>query len=64
MNNIKIITLFHTNKKIPFMTCIVKNVEENKQGTKSLCKMAIISMSKIMTISSYQNQQMSVIRNE
>ncbi|BDX09444.1 Uncharacterised protein [Klebsiella pneumoniae] len=64
MNNIKIITLFHTNKKIPFMTCIVKNVEENKQGTKSLCKMVIISMSKIMTISSYQNQQMSVIRNE
>ncbi|HGG3601912.1 TPA: hypothetical protein ACJF0G_004505, partial [Salmonella enterica subsp. enterica serovar Chester] len=60
----KIITLFHTNKKIPFMTCIVKNVEENKQGTKSLCKMVIISMSKIMTISSYQNQQMSVIRNE
>lgn len=64
MNNIKIITLFHTNKKIPFMTCIVKNVEENKQGTKSLCKMVIISMSKIMTISSYQNQHMSVIRNE
>ncbi len=64
MNNIKIITIFHTNKKIPFMTCIVKNVEENKQGTKSLCKMVIISMSKIMTISSYQNQQMSVIRNE
>lgn len=64
MNNIKIITLFHTNKKILFMTCIVKNVEENKQGTKSLCKMVIISMSKIMTISSYQNQQMSVIRNE
>lgn len=46
------------------MTCIVKDVEENKQGTKSLCKMVIISMSKIMTISSYQNQQMSVIRNE
>ncbi|MEH3439593.1 hypothetical protein POW25_20360 [Enterobacter roggenkampii] len=31
MNNIKIITLFHTNKKIPFMTCIV---EENEQGIK------------------------------
>ena len=34
MNNIKIITLFHTNKKIPFMTCIVKEVEENEQGIK------------------------------
>lgn len=34
MNNIKISTLFHTNKKIPFMTCIVKDVEENKQGIK------------------------------
>lgn len=30
MNNIKIITQFHTNKKIPFMTCIVKEVEENE----------------------------------
>ncbi|CAH4131003.1 hypothetical protein AI2771V2_1763 [Klebsiella pneumoniae] len=34
MNNNKIITLFHTNKKIPFMTCIVKDVEENEQGIK------------------------------
>lgn len=34
MNNIKIITLFHKNKKIPFMTCIVKDVEENEQGIK------------------------------
>jgi hypothetical protein len=64
MNNIKIITLFHTNKKIPFMTCIVKDVEENEQGIKLTLEMVIISMSKIMTISSYQNQQMSVIRNE
>lgn len=30
MNNIKIITLFHANEKIPFMTCIVKDVEENE----------------------------------
>ncbi|ATF50138.1 TPA: hypothetical protein ACYSGQ_001873 [Citrobacter freundii] len=34
MNNIKIITLYHTNEKIPFITCIVKNVEENEQGIK------------------------------
>lgn len=34
MNNIKIITLFHANEKIPFITCIVKNVEENEQGIK------------------------------
>ncbi|EJT9391067.1 TPA: hypothetical protein O8T86_004478 [Enterobacter asburiae] len=34
MNNIKIITLFHTNRKIPFMTCIVKDVEENEQVIK------------------------------
>lgn len=34
MNNIKIITLFHANEKIPFLTCIVKDVEENEQGIK------------------------------
>ncbi|MEH0835393.1 hypothetical protein [Pectobacterium cacticida] len=34
MNNIKIITLFNTNEKIPFMTCVVKDVEENEQGIK------------------------------
>lgn len=62
MNNIKIITFFIQIK--PFMTCIVKDVEENEQVINSLCKMVIISMSKIMTISSYQNQHMSVIRNE
>ncbi|WP_323641044.1 hypothetical protein [Pectobacterium polonicum] len=32
MNNIKIITLFHAHEKIPFMTCIVKNIEESEQG--------------------------------
>ncbi|MGL3291070.1 hypothetical protein [Salmonella enterica] len=32
MSNIKIITLFHENEKIPFMTCMVKDVEENEQG--------------------------------
>jgi hypothetical protein len=46
------------------MTCIVKDVEENEQGIKLLLKVVIISMSKIMAISSYQNQQMSLIRNE
>lgn len=34
MNNIKIITLFHANKNVPFMTCIVKDIEENKNGIK------------------------------
>ncbi|MBN3123841.1 hypothetical protein [Pectobacterium brasiliense] len=34
MNNIKIITLFNANVKIPFMTCIVKDVEENEHGIK------------------------------
>lgn len=34
MNNIKIITLFNANKKIPFMSCIVKDVEENECGIK------------------------------
>ncbi|AJJ17366.1 hypothetical protein [Yersinia intermedia] len=34
MNNIKIITLFNANEKIPFMTCVVKDVEENEQGIK------------------------------
>lgn len=32
MSNIKIITLFHENEKIPFMTCMVKDVEKNEQG--------------------------------
>lgn len=32
MTNIKIITLFNTNEKIPFMTCMVKDVEEHEQG--------------------------------
>ncbi|GKW26721.1 hypothetical protein PEC311524_43150 [Pectobacterium carotovorum subsp. carotovorum] len=34
MTNIKIITLFNTDKKIPFMTCMVTDVEENEQGIK------------------------------
>ncbi|QQA74556.1 hypothetical protein [Pectobacterium parmentieri] len=34
MNNIKIITLFHVNEKIPFLTCIVKDVEDSEQGIK------------------------------
>ncbi len=34
MNNIKIITLFHANKNVPFMTCMVKDIEENKHGIK------------------------------
>ncbi|ACX87528.1 conserved hypothetical protein [Pectobacterium parmentieri WPP163] len=34
MNNIKIITLFHADKNVPFMTCIVKDIEENKHGKK------------------------------
>lgn len=32
MNDIKIITVFHKNEHIPFMTCIVKDVEEHEQG--------------------------------
>ncbi|WP_248463862.1 hypothetical protein [Pectobacterium versatile] len=34
MNNIKIITLFHANKNVPFMTCMVKDIEEKKHGIK------------------------------
>ncbi|MBA0212981.1 hypothetical protein [Pectobacterium brasiliense] len=34
MTNIKIITLFNTNDKIPFMNCVVKDVEENEHGIK------------------------------
>lgn len=32
MNNIKIITLFHTNKKTPFMTCLIRDIEQNEGG--------------------------------
>lgn len=34
MNNIKIITLFHANNNVPFMICMVKDIEENKHGIK------------------------------
>ena len=34
MDNIKVITLFQHGQNIPFMTCIVKDIEENKQGMK------------------------------
>ena len=34
MNNIKIITLFNTNENIPFMICIVNDVEEKEYGIK------------------------------
>lgn len=34
MNNIKIITLFNASEKISFMTCIVKDIEENEHGIK------------------------------
>ncbi|CNC59398.1 Uncharacterised protein [Yersinia frederiksenii] len=34
MNNIKIIALFNANENIPFITCIVKDVEENEYGIK------------------------------
>ncbi|MBA0159429.1 MULTISPECIES: hypothetical protein [Pectobacterium] len=34
MNNIKIITIFNANENIPFMTCIVKDVEKNEHGIK------------------------------
>jgi len=30
MKNIKIITIFKSNENIPFMTCIVNDIEENK----------------------------------
>ncbi|MCS3604488.1 aromatic ring-opening dioxygenase LigB subunit [Buttiauxella sp. BIGb0471] len=32
MNNIKVITLFHTNEKTSFMTCLIKDIEENETG--------------------------------
>ncbi|MGK1667904.1 hypothetical protein ACR90S_06675 [Klebsiella pneumoniae] len=34
MNHIKIITLFQHNQSFPFMTFIVKYIEENEQGMK------------------------------
>lgn len=34
MTNIKIIIIFNINDKIPFMTCVVKDVEENECGIK------------------------------
>lgn len=34
MNNIKSLTLFLHNQSIPFMTCIVKDIEKNDQEMK------------------------------
>ena len=34
MKNIKIITIFRSNENILFMTCIVNDIEENKNGIK------------------------------
>lgn len=34
MNNIKIIILFQYNQNFPFMTCVVKDIDENEQGMK------------------------------
>lgn len=34
MKNIKTISIFKSNGKIPFMTCIVNDIEENKNGIK------------------------------
>lgn len=34
MNNIRIITLFHTNEKTPFMTCLIRDIEQNEGGIK------------------------------
>lgn len=34
MENIKIISIFKTNEKIPFMTCIANDMEVNKDGIK------------------------------
>lgn len=34
MENIKIISIFKTNEKIPFMTCVATNMEESEDGIK------------------------------
>lgn len=34
MKNIKTISIFKSNGNIPFMTCIVNDIEENKNGIK------------------------------
>jgi hypothetical protein len=34
MNNIRIITLFHTNEKTSFMTCLIRDIEQNEGGIK------------------------------
>lgn len=34
MKNVKVISVFKINKKIPFMTCVVNDMEENENGIK------------------------------
>lgn len=34
MENIKIISIFKINEKVPFMTCITTDMEQNKDGIK------------------------------
>ncbi|TBL63338.1 hypothetical protein [Hafnia paralvei] len=38
MENIKIISIFKINEKIPFMTCITTEIEENKDEIKLILK--------------------------
>jgi len=34
MKNIKIISVFKINEKVPFITCIATDMEQNKEGIK------------------------------
>lgn len=64
MNDIKIITFFHKNEHIPFMTCMVKNVEEHEQGVDLIFEKVIASMLKITILFSCLNQRMIATRKE
>lgn len=64
MNNIKIITLFHKNEHIPFMTCMVKDVEEHEQGVNLTLENGNSIYVKDCDSFSCLNQRMSAIRKE
>lgn len=64
MKNIKTISIFKSNENIPFMTCIVSDIEENKNGIKLTLEKAKTSILKITVISSCQRPKAIWIGSE
>lgn len=64
MKKIKTISIFKSNENIPFMTCIVNDIEESKNRIKLILEMAKTSILKITVIFSYQRPKAIWIGSE